>query len=376
MYIDRFIMPGVVDWIRSSNKIIVILGARQTGKTTLANKVISALKLKTLVVDGDQLKYAEVLSSRDFSRLDSLVEGYELLFIDEAQRISDIGLNLKILCDKKPGLRIIVTGSSSLNLVSRVSEPLTGRKILFRLHPVSIRELKHHYNSFEIRDKLDELMIFGSYPEVLTTKSHQSKIKLLEEIGSSYLYRDLFELSDIRHKAKLRDLLKLIAFQIGNEVSVLELSKTLGISRPAVENYLELLEESYIIYRLSAFSRNLRKEISRMDKFYFYDPGLRNLLINNFNYPDTRNDVGQLWENFIITQRTINADYDGEPSSSYFWRTYTGAEIDYIEETKGKLTGYEIKYNKTAVKPPSSWTNTYQGSEFVLINKHNFLEFM
>jgi predicted AAA+ superfamily ATPase len=375
MHINRQIKDQIIDQVRSSRKIIVIYGARQTGKTTLVNEIISELGLKTLSVDGDQFKYINVLSSRDFNKLNALVEGYDLLFIDEAQHIPEIGINLKILYDKKPDLRIIVTGSSSLNIASEVSESLTGRKFTFKLHPVSVNELRGKLNEFEIRDKLEELMVFGSYPEVLTTVNAQQKIKLLEEIGHSYLYKDLFELAGIRQKNKLRELLRLISFQIGYEVSVHELSRILSLSRPSIENYLNLLEESFIIFHLSAFSRNLRKEISKMNKYYFYDTGIRNLLINNFNPLTHRNDSGQLWENLIITQKIIQSGYDSLPSTSWFWRIYTGAEIDYIEERAGKLTGYEIKYNKTTVKPPKTWVETYDAG-FNLINKDNFLDYI
>lgn len=373
--VPRLLLNEMCAKILSSGKVVILFGARQTGKTTLCNQVIEKLGLRTFMVNADQAKYLAVFSGKDLDRMLSLTEGYEMLFIDEAHRIPDIGLNIKILHDEVPGLKILLTGSSSFELSQKVTEPLTGRKHVYQLYPVATCELSSYMNAFEINETLEDTLIYGSYPEVFTAKNHQDKTEILEEITNSYLFKDVLETTTIRYRFLLRDLLKLIAFQIGSEVSLHELSKSLGISRETVENYLRLMEESFIIYRLSGFSRNLRKEISKLDKFYFYDLGIRNCLINNLNPLDTRNDHGQLWENFIITERLKYISYKKMKSSAYFWRTYTGAELDYVEEREGKLFGYEIKYKKDKARIPNAWKETY-GGEYQLINKSNYLSFM
>jgi predicted AAA+ superfamily ATPase len=327
------------------------------------------------MVNGDQIKYSDVLSGRDLKKLKGLVDGYDLLFIDEAQRIADIGINLKILKDEIPDLKILVTGSSSLSIAGKVSEPLTGRKLTYNLYPVSVQELTIQYNEFEINDQLEELMIFGSYPEIKTTTNFAEKVRLLQEITGSYLYKDVLELSYLKNPHKITDLLKALALQIGSEVSIHEISKLLGLNRETVERYIHLLEESFVIFRIKAFSRNLRKEISKMDKIYFYDLGIRNTLIDNHNPIDKRNDIGMLWENFILAERLKFVKYNNINVSRYYWRTYTGAEIDYVEESGEILQAYEIKYKNAKAKPPRTWSETYKKSEFHIINRDNYIEY-
>jgi len=376
MNIPRAIIDPILKQLRAYKKAIIIYGARQVGKTTLCKEIIAQLNLKTLSVNADQQKYIDVLSSRDLDNMRALVDGYELLFIDEAQRIPDIGINLKILIDEMPQMKIITTGSSSFDLAGKISEPLTGRVWTYSLFPVAVYELQKLYNSFEIDNKLDELLIFGSYPEVITTINHRQKQKLLEQIGMSYLYKDVFELNHIKHRSKIKDLLKLLAFQVGSEVSILELSNSMGISRDAVERYIDLFEKCFVIFRLSAFSRNLRKEVSKMNKIYFYDLGIRNMVIDNFKPLSDRNDVGQLWENFLMIERRKTLSYRDISASGYFWRVHTGAEIDYIEERDGDLLGYEFKYKQKKVKAPDTWTQTYKNSHFELIHRKNYLDFI
>jgi predicted AAA+ superfamily ATPase len=366
----------VSEKLKNTNKAVILYGARQLGKTTLSKLIIDNLGFKTLSINADQEKYIEVLSSRDLNKLRSLVHGYELLFIDEAQRVPNIGINLKILTDEITELKLLVTGSSSLNLADKITEPLTGRKWTFTLFPLSLQELSINKNRFELNDKLEDLLTFGSYPEVYTTINKADKSDLLYEIANSYLYKDILELSNIKYPRKIRDMVRLLAFQIGSEVSVHELSRTLGINRETVENYLDLLEKSFIIFRLSGFSKNLRKEVRKSDKFYFYDLGIRNAVIDNLNFPGQRNDIGALWENFIIAERKKYLHYNRINVSTYFWRTYTGAELDYIEEGNGTLMAVEIKYNKGKIKAPKSWMETYPDSEFRLINKENYLDFV
>ena len=374
--IKRVLLNSIVKKLRNTNKLIVIYGARQTGKTTLAKQIIQETNYKTLHVNADISTYNEILSSRDIRKLKGLIEGYELLFIDEAQRIENIGMNLKILTDEVPSLKILVTGSSSLDIAQNISESLTGRKQVYYLYPFSLEEIKLTNNHFELTQKFEEMLIFGLYPEVFLTNKIEEKINIITEITSSYLYKDILELLQIKHPRKLKDLLRLLAFQIGSEVSVHELSKNLKINQKTVERYLDLLEKTFVIFRLSGFSRNLRKEISKKEKYYFYDLGIRNSIIDNFNYLNKRNDIGGLWENFVILERLKFLNNNHIRANTYFWRTYTGAELDYIEEKNGLLSGYEIKYNKIKKKAPKTWIESYKNASYKGISKSNLLDFV
>lgn len=376
MKIRRALRKTIIEKINDSSKGIVIYGARQVGKTTLVNSLVEQLKLKTLVVNGDQSKYTDILSSRDLAKIKELVAGYELLFVDEAQRIPEIGINLKIIRDELPDLKLIVTGSSSLDLASSISEPLTGRVWTYKLYPISIMELSEFNNNFELKSQVEDRLIFGSYPEIFGIEGTEKRKEYLRVLSDAYLYKDMLELSGLRNTSKIRDLLKLLAFQIGNEVSLTELGATLEMSKDTVAKYIDYLEKSFIVFRLSGFSRNLRKEVSKMDKIFFYDLGVRNILIDNMKPLKDRNDVGALWENFLMIERMKRNAYLGINPATYFWRTYTGAELDYIEEGEGELRGYEFKYQKANVKAPKSWQETYSGSLFNLINGKNWLEFV
>ncbi len=375
MKIKRIIKEKIIKNIKETDKISIIYGPRQVGKTTLSEEIIKDLKLKTLFVNADQIKFVDVFSSRDLDKMKSVVSGYELLFIDEAQRVADIGVNLKILHDEIPELKIIATGSSSFELVNKVSEPLTGRVWSYNLFPLAFCELKNIYNDFELENLLESVLIYGAYPEVFLAKNNQDKEDQLGEISRSYLYKDILDLQDIRQSDKIDDLLKLLAFQIGNEVSINELASTLGISHETVSRYINLLEKTFIIFRLSGFSRNLRKEASKMDKIFFYDLGIRNAMIDNFKTLKDRNDTGALWENFLIIERMKFLAYSGAKNSRYFWRTHTGAELDYVEEGGGKISGYEFKFGNKTKKIPESWLANY-GGDFSLINRDNFLDFI
>jgi len=375
-FINRAILKPILDKIASSNKVVIIYGARQVGKTTLANQIVSELNLKTLKINADEKKYIDVLSSCDLNQLKSLVSGYELLFIDEAQRVENIGVNLKILADNLKDLKIIVTGSSAFDLANKIKEPLTGRTWTYNLYPLSFLELSEIYNHFELNDLLDNFLVFGAYPEVFMLENMKDKKKLLEEITQSYLYKDVLELDSIKKSDKLYKLLRLLAWQIGQEVSINELANNLDLSYKTVERYIDLLEKSFVIYRLSAFSKNLRKEVSKKDKIYFYDLGIRNALIDDLKPLADRNDLGPLFENFLISERLKKLNYQESPRRSYFWRVYTGQEIDYIEETADSLNAFEFKYKKNKVPSPTSFLANYQPSEFRLINRDNFLEFV
>jgi predicted AAA+ superfamily ATPase len=375
MIIKRFLTDRILEKIRNENKVVVIYGARQTGKTTLVREILTQLSYRSMVINADQRKYLDVLSSRDAKKIKALAGDYELLFIDEAQRIPEAGINLKIIHDEIPEVRLIVTGSSSLDLASKISEPLTGRKAVFTLFPISCQELLSFQSPFEIGERLGELLVFGSYPGVITCETGKRKIETIEEIGSSYLFKDVFELLELRNRDKLYDLLRLLAFQIGSEVSLNELSNTLKMNRETIENYLTLLEETFIIFKVRGFSRNLRKEISKMNKYYFYDTGIRNYMINNFNPLSQRNDIGQLWENFLFTERDKFLSGSGISADKWFWRTYTGAELDYIEERGGEFTGFEFKWSKRRFKAPQTWIDEY-GGKVHLITPDSYLAFL
>jgi len=361
-----------------ANKVIILYGARQVGKTTLATSILGELSSRVLRVNADQREYLEVLSSRSLTQLRGLVEGYDWLFIDEAQRIPDIGINLKILHDQLPELRIWVTGSSSLDLANRIKEPLTGRTWTYRLYPISATEWQanQQLNPLHLKQQLDPLLRFGLYPEVLNDGNFADKRAYLEELTSAYLYQDILALGNLRYPEKLRQLLKLLAYQIGNLVSIQELANTLGVNRDTVVHYLDLLEKAFIIFKLGGFSRNLRKEVVKMSKIYFHDLGVRNAIIENFNPLSERTDVGALWENFLIAERLKEIEYQRLYGNRYFWRLHSGAELDYVEERDGKLEGYEFKWRKGNPRPPESWTSTYAEASYTLVNQDNFLSFL
>ena len=378
MFVTRFIKNQIeTELLKERSKIVVIYGARQVGKTTLVESVLEKIEGKILRINGDRLGNHTDIFSRDLNKLQSLLKGSDVLFIDEAQRIPEIGINLKILYDHVPQLKIIVTGSSSLDLSSSVKEPLTGRKKQFTLYPISFLELRKDYIPFELMEKLEERLIFGSYPHVLNIGGNEERIDYISELTEDYLYKDILEIENIRYHRKLRDLLRLLAFQVGSEVSFSELGSNLSLGKETIARYIDLLEQSFVLFTLGGFSRNLRKEVNKKLKIYFYDLGVRNAVIGNFNYLDARNDVGALWENFLILERLKRNGYIRHHCNQYFWRTYTGAELDYVEEYAGELHGYEFKYNKTT-KAPKTWLTTYvdEKASFDCINKNNYLDFV
>lgn len=374
--IQRFLLTELLEKLNHSSKIILIYGARQVGKTTLVKQLLSQSPYKSLSINADEEKYNDVFSSRDLTKMRMLTDGYELLFIDEAQRIPDIGINLKILHDALPELKIIATGSSSFELANRTQEPLTGRTWTFSLFPISFSELRQQQNLFELNHGLETFLRFGAYPDVFSLPNQADKVQFLTQLTRSYLYKDILELSTIKHPDKIKKLLQLLAFQAGSEVSLNELGNTLQMSKETVASYIDLLEKAFVVFRLSGFSRNLRKEVVKMDKIYFYDLGVRNALINNFNTLDFRTDAGQLWENFLVVERLKNNAYQRRFVNSYFWRTYTGAELDYIEEADGQLAGFKFKFSEKIAKPPQSWLEAYPASSFTCINRANYWEFI
>ncbi len=372
-------IPRVYDDLEKNiqpNRAVVIYGPRQVGKTTLLNNYLKHTKYKYRLDSGENIRIAEILGSQDFNRLREYASGYELLVIDEAQKIANIGMGLKILVDNVPNIRIIVTGSSSFELAGQVGEPLTGRKATLNLYPIAqIEYRKMLNNAFELKQKLPVFLIFGSYPAVLTAEPRQEKIRILQELADSYLVKDILALDKIKKSKIILDLLRLLAFQIGNEVSLSELGQKLGLDYKTVYRYLDLLEKAFVIIRLSGFSRNLRNEINRKNKYYFYDTGIRNAVISNFNDLAMRDDVGGLWENFLVAERIKNQEYSPIYANNYFWRTWQQKEIDWIEERGGHLYGFEFKWGPHKYRPPQEFLKTYPEGSVEVINQENYLEF-
>ncbi len=376
MYISRQIEQRISNHISEQEEILVIYGARQVGKSTMLNKVLDDMDLNVLRINGEELRYQHIFSSRDLRQMEELVEGYQALFIDEAQNIENIGINIKILHDANPDLKIILSGSSSFELANKVKEPLTGRTKTFLLYPLGYCELSGIYNKYELKENIREYLVLGGYPRLFKFSGRKQKIIALNEMASAYLYKDVLTFANLRNSKKLFDLLRLLAFQIGSTVSIHELSKALRTSSETVERYIDLLEKSFVIYRISGFSGNLRKEITKMDKIFFYDIGIRNAIIGDFSDLNDRNDVGQLWENFLVTERLKLIEYNEWIRKSYFWRTYSGVELDYIEAYNGQLHGYEFKWGNKTTKAPISWTKNYSQATYQLINRDNFLDFI
>lgn len=359
------------------NKVLILFGPRRVGKTTLLQKTLQHIGVKYKLDSGDNIRVQQILGSMDFREILSYIEGYELLAIDEAQNIPHVGSALKIIVDQVPGIRVIATGSSSFELSGQVGEPLTGRKRTLLLYPLSQEELLFTHNRFELRENLPDFLIFGSYPEVWQTTQRQERIDILTEITDSYLLKDILAFDRIKNSRTLLNLLKLLAFQIGSEVSMTELATQTGVDVKTVQRYLDLLEKVFVIVRLPGFSRNLRHEVTSKSKFYFVDNGIRNAVIAQFNGLDQRNDVGLLWENFIFMERLKYLTYHSIRANLYFWRTYDQQEIDLIEERDGKLFGYEFKWMpRKAILSPGNWRKAYPEAEFQGITRENYLDFI
>ncbi|MBN1769307.1 MAG: ATP-binding protein [Prolixibacteraceae bacterium] len=357
-------------------KVSLLYGPRRVGKTELIKKIISNYSGRIFTGTGDNVEISELLSSQRLSQLEMAFGNYQLIFIDEAQRIPNIGHGLKLLIDSFPDITIIASGSSSFDLFNKTGEPLTGRQITRTLYPISVMELHDQFGGMDVIQKLESLLIYGSYPEVLTNLGVDDKKEYLTTIRNSYLFKDILELDNIKNPSKLTDLLRLLAYQIGHEVSINELSNNLGISKHSVERLLDLLEKTFIIKKVGGFSRNLRKEITKTSRYYFWDNGIRNALINNFNALNTRNDTGMLWENFLFMERIKTKAYKRIYSNDFFWRTYDRQEIDLIEERDGNLFAYEFKWNKPNARAPKAFINAYPDALFKVISKDNFLEFL
>lgn len=366
--LDDYVIPG---------KVFLLYGPRRVGKTSSMNKYVQTNFRNYFIGTGDDIQVRKILSSEDLHKITNSFRSYTGIFIDEAQRIPNIGWGLKLLTDHNPNLKIIASGSSSFQLSNQTGEPLTGRSVTYSMFPVSVMELTETNGQMSVLQSLDDLLIYGSYPETLNAKGYSKKQSYLLSLRNSYLFKDILELENLKNPDKLIDLLQLIAFQIGNEVSLNELSRTLGIAKQTVERYLDLLEKSFIIIKVRAYSSNLRKEISKSHRYYFYDNGVRNAVINNFNDMNSRMDAGMLWENFCFIERIKKQNYKHIYSNNYFWRTYDKQEIDLIEDRNGILYAYKFKWNThKKCKVPDIFKETYPNSEFECITPDNFMDFV
>lgn len=358
------------------NKVVILYGARRVGKTMLVNEILAKVNEPILRLNGDDINVHDKLSIRSIENYKQILGTCKLLYIDEAQKIPEIGLKLKLMIDEIEGLRIIISGSSSFDIHKNAGEPLTGRKYTFTLYTLSENEYTQIENNINKMDKVRERLIFGNYPELLHLPDRQDKVDYLNEMISSYLLKDILVYEHIKNSQKIFNLLRLIAFQIGGEVSLQELGIQLGISKNTVEKYLDLLSKVFILHKVEGFSRNLRKEITKNSRWYFLDNGIRNAVIANFNPLQARNDIGALWENYIISERLKYQEYRRISSNNYFWRTYEQQEIDWVEERDGSLFGYEFKWKEEKVKIPTQWKSAYPDASFELININNFSEWL
>ena len=376
MYVPQKQLENLSSLIQSG-KVIVIYGARRVGKTTLLRKFVENLdKQAVLFVNGDDITARQFLESQSIENLRDFVGRHQYLIVDEAQYVRNIGLNLKLIVDHIPGIKVIATGSSSFDLAQNVGEPLTGRRFVLKLFPLAQMEISNMEKRHATAANLETRLIYGSYPEVVTLRDNKLREEYLRELIASYLFKDILALEGIRYSDKLVRLLQLLAFQIGNEVSLSEIGRQLAMSKNTVERYLDLLEKVFIIFRLTGFSRNLRKEITKNNRYFFYDVGIRNAVVGMFNPLNLRDDTGKIWENYIISEIQKRREYQRHSSRFYFWRTYDRKEIDLIEESAGKLSGYEIKWKKSRVSAPKDWHKYYPNAAFEVINQENYLNYI
>ncbi len=376
MYISRTIEARLIKDLYKS-KAIVIYGPRRSGKSTTVQRILHQTTKSKLYLNCDEGDIFKLLTLADTStQLKEIVGNNSLVVIDEAQRIKNIGLKLKLLVDNYPNIQIIATGSSSFDLSNEIFESMTGRVWEYRLYPLSAREIFDHEEGGKttMDRKLDSLLIYGSYPEIYSAPSLLEKEKLIKQISRNYLYKDVLKLNTIKASESVQKLLEALALQVGNEVSYGELGNLLNLDYQTVRTYVNILEQAFIIFKISPLSRNLRKEIGKSRKIYFWDNGIRNALINNFNPLSLRNDIGQLWENFVVSEIKKRELSVSSTSNFFFWRTYDGQEIDLVEERGGKFVATEIKWAKLKKNPPKAWRENYANYVWKNITKDNYIE--
>lgn len=375
MIIDRTIKKELESALNdSSRRVIILYGPRQAGKTTLIDMLLSQ-ESNYEKYNGDDIFTQNTFNNNNLEHLKRVIGEKNLLVIDEAQRINNIGLSLKLIIDNLP-IKVIVSGSASFDLADKACEPLTGRTKTFWLYPLSFKEVKDKMPQMGNDKILEEMLLYGMYPKIWNIEGRKEKEDYLFEYINNYLYRDILTISKVKKPKKIIDLLTLLALQIGSEVSVSELAQNTNLTQATVENYLDVLEKMFVIFNVRGFSRNLRKEISKASKYYFFDMGLRNALIRNFNSISLRSDAGVMFENWAISEKIKKSNNNRDFSNFYFWRTYDQQEIDLIEESKGEINAYEFKWKKDNKKAPNDWTKTYPQSQFNLINKDNVFDFL
>ncbi|GHT78326.1 ATPase [Bacteroidia bacterium] len=373
--ISRKIKATVAEKIKP-NKAVLIFGPRRVGKTVLLKQLISDFSEKTMLLNGEDYDTLALMENRSAANYRHLLENIDLLAIDEAQNIPGIGTKLKLIVDEIPGIRVIATGSSSFDLLNKTGEPLVGRGSQFLLLPLSQQEIAATETALQTRQNIEIRLLYGSYPEVVTMEGFEHKADYLKEMVHSYLLKDILSIDGVKNSGKMRDLLRLIALQMGNEVSYEELGRQLSMSKNTVEKYLDLLSKVFVVYRLGAYSRHLRKEVTKAGKWYFHDNGIRNALINHFNPLSVRQDTVALWENYLIGERIKANSNELQNKEFYFWRTYDGQEIDLIEEQAGILNAYEFKWGHKTPSIPAVFNETYQVADYRVINRENYFSFV
>lgn len=356
-------------------KAILILGPRQCGKTTLLQSLVSNAGNSTLWLNGDDADVQTLLHNPTSTRLKAVIGKNEILVLDEAQRIGNIGITLKLIVDNIKNVQVIATGSSAFELANKINEPLTGRKFEYHLFPLSFGEMVGHTSLLEEKRLLEHRLVYGYYPEVVSNAGDEEN--LLRLLSDSYLYKDLFSLEQLKKPALLQKILQALALQLGSEVSYHEIALLTASDNETVERYIDLLEKAYVVFKLPSLSRNMRNEIKKGKKIYFYDNGIRNSIIRNYNPVNLRTDKGALWENFLVAERWKHNEYRGYYPNRFFWRTHAQQEIDYIEEAKGGLKGWEFKWNSKAKTSISkTFLNAYPGSTVDIIQQENFMDFI
>lgn len=373
--IKRFVGTEILADI-GKQKVLMLYGSRRVGKTNILDDIKARYGEKALYVTGEDLDVQSIFKNRTIKNYKLFVGDYKIIIIDEAQYIEEIGLCLKLMIDQIKGITIIASGSSSFDLSNATGEPLVGRNYTFRLYPFAQQELKQIENLLDTKGNFEERMIYGCYPELVYLKTKQEKERYLQEIVNSYLLKDILALENVKDASLLKKLLQLLAFQIGSEISTNELANTLGISQKTVDRYLDLLTKVFIIYPLTAYSTNQRKEIVKSKKWYFSDNGLRNALIKNYNVLGFRNDVGALWEQYCLNERIKFNQYKKRDVQYYFWRTYDGQEVDFIEIEGDKMEAFECKFSKDKIKTPAAFAKFYPNVQVTVLNKNNYLEYI
>ena len=372
--INRNILQDIKEEL-FKGKVIIIMGPRQVGKSTLSEKIIKFSNIPHTIFSGDDADIRLLFKDINEEKLRRIFGTHKLILIDEAQRIENIGIALKIAVDKIKDIQVIATGSSAFELSSEINEPLTGRKQEHLLLPFSFKEMVEEHGFVKEQRLLNERLIYGYYPDIVLNRGDEKKN--LSILSDSYLYKDVLSHQKLKKPQVLQNLLKAIALQLGSEVSYNELAQTIGADKETVERYLDILEKAFVIFRLNAFSRNIRNELKKARKIYFYDNGIRNAILGNYTPIELRTDMGALWENFLISERLKVLTYNNFYGYTYFWRTTQQQEIDYLEEIDGKLNAYEFKWNiKAKSKFPKTFTNAYPEAETKLITPGNFTDFL